>query len=86
MAAAERNPFPRIGRYPGVHGDEPVVRGTRVPVRAIAVAWRAEPNMAAMLAAYPRRIEADILQALAYFQAHRIEIEARIQAQLALAK
>lgn len=83
MAAAEHQQFPRIGRYSGIHGGEPVVRGTRVPVRAVAVAWRAEPDMRAMLAAYPRLSEADVLEALAYYQVHRVELDARIQAQLA---
>lgn len=81
MAAAEHSPFPRIIHDPRVHGGEPVIRGTRVPVRAVVVAWRAEPAMAAMLAAYPRLSEADIVEALAYYDAHRGEVDARIRAQ-----
>jgi uncharacterized protein (DUF433 family) len=83
MAAAERAPFSRIVRDPRVHGGEPVVRGTRVPVRAIVVAWGAEPDVRAMLKAYPRLTEADILEALAYYEAHRTELDERIRAQLA---
>lgn len=83
MAAAEQVPFPRIVRDPRIHGDEPVVRGTRVPVRAIVVAWRAEPDMTTMLAAYPRVTEDGILEALAYYEAHRAELDERIRAQLA---
>jgi uncharacterized protein (DUF433 family) len=83
MAAAEHTPFPRIVHDPRVHGGEAVVRGTRVPVRAVVVAWRAEPEMAAMLTAYPRLAEADVVEALAYYDAHRAEVDARIRAQLA---
>jgi uncharacterized protein (DUF433 family) len=83
MAAAERAPFPRIIHDPRIHGGEAVVRGTRVPVRALVVAWQAEPDMSAMLAAYPRLTEADVREALAYYDAHRREVDERIRAQLA---
>jgi uncharacterized protein (DUF433 family) len=39
--------------------------------------------MAAMLTAYPRLAEADVVEALAYYDAHRAEVDARIRAQLA---
>jgi len=58
------------------------VRGTRVPVRAIVVAWRAEPDMQVLLEAYPRLTEADVEDALAYYDAHRAELDERIRAQL----
>ena len=83
MALAEQSPYPRIIRDPRVHGGEPVVRGTRVTVRAIVVAWGAEPDMATMLDEYPRLTEADVVEALAYYDAHRDEMDARIRAQLA---
>jgi uncharacterized protein (DUF433 family) len=80
MALAERSPYPRIIRDPRVHGGEPVVRGTRVPVRAIVVAWRAEPDMATILDEYPRLTKADVSEALAYYDAHRDEMDERIHA------
>ena len=83
MALAEQSPYPRIIRDPRVHAGEPVVRGTRVTVRAIVVAWGAEPDMATMLDEYPRLTEADVIEALAYYDAHRDEMDERIRAQLA---
>jgi len=83
MVAAERSPYSRIIRDPRIHGGEPVVRGTRVPVRAIVVAWSAEPDMSAMLTAYPRLTEDDIRESLAFYEAHRTEVDERIRAQLA---
>jgi uncharacterized protein (DUF433 family) len=83
MALEEHSPYPRITRDPRVHGGEPVVRGTRVPVRAIVVAWRAEPDMATILDDYPRLTETDVREALAYYDAYRDEMDERIQAQLA---
>jgi uncharacterized protein (DUF433 family) len=81
LALAESSPYPRIIRDPRIHGGEPVVRGTRVPVRAIVVAWSAEPDVTAMLDAYPRLTDADVREALAYYRAHRDEMDGRIRAQ-----
>ena len=83
MALADSAPHSRIVRNPRIHGGEPVVRGTRVPVRAIVVAWRAEPDMATILDDYPRLTAADVRAALDYYDAHRDEMDERIRAQLA---
>lgn len=83
MAVAERSPSSRIVRDPRIHGGEPIVRGTRVPVRAIVVAWNAEPDMASILEAYPRLSAEDVREALEYYVSHCAELDARIQAQLA---
>lgn len=83
MALAEHSPFPRISRDPRVHGGEPVIRGTRVPVRVLVVAWRAEPNIEVMLQSYPRLTADDVREALDYSGDHRADLDARIDAQLA---
>ena len=83
MALAQPSDFPHIVRDTRVHGGEPVVRGTRVPVRAIVLAWRQYHDIATLLEAYPRLKEADIREALAYYEAHRTELDERIHAQLA---
>jgi uncharacterized protein (DUF433 family) len=83
MALAEHSAYPRIIRDPRIHGGEPVVHGTRVTVRAIVVAWRYEPDMATILDEYPRITEADVTEALAYYEAHREEMDERIRAQFA---
>jgi uncharacterized protein (DUF433 family) len=75
-------PFPRIIRNARIHGGEPVIRGTRVPVRAIVVAWREYQDMGTMLAAYPRLTEDDVREALRYYEAHRRAVDDRIEAQL----
>jgi uncharacterized protein (DUF433 family) len=83
MALPERTPFPRIVHDPRIHGGEPTVRGTRVPVRAIVVTWRAEPNVRTLLEAYPRLSERDLQEALAYYDAHGDEMDERFRAQFA---
>lgn len=83
MATARSVEFPRIVRSPRVHGGEPVIRGTRVPVRAVVVAWREYEDVPTLLLAYPRLTQEDLQEALLYYEAHRREIDERIQAQLA---
>jgi uncharacterized protein (DUF433 family) len=83
MATAQPFPFPRIIRDPRIHGGEPVVLGTRVPVRAVVVAWREYQDVPTLLEAYPRLTLADVEQALAYYETHRRELDERIEAQLA---
>src|SRR5688572_3517666 len=56
--------FPRIVRNPRVQGGEPVVRGTRVPVRAIVIAWQECRDAAVLLEAYPRLTQSDVAEAL----------------------
>lgn len=83
MALPQSRPFPRIVRDPRIHGGEPVIRGTRIPVRAIVVAWQDAHQVPDLLQAYPRLSEADIHEALAYYQAYRQEIDERIRTQFA---
>ena len=83
MAVPRTNRFRRIVRDPSIQGGEPVVRGTRVPVRAIVVAWREYGDVGSLLEAYPRLSEDDIREALAFYRANRREIDEQIRAQLA---
>lgn len=82
MAVARPSPFPRIIRDPRIHGGEPVVRGTRVPVRAVVVAWREYQDVRTLLKAYPRLNENDVREVLAYYEAHREALDEQIRAQL----
>jgi uncharacterized protein (DUF433 family) len=64
-----------------VHGGEPVIAGTRIPVRAVVVAWQEYGDVRTLLEAYPRLTQGTLAEALAYYEAHRAEIEEAIQAQ-----
>lgn len=64
-----------IVRTPSVQGGEPVIRGTRVPVRSVALA-RDEDGLAP--AAIAREFCVDLAAveaALAYYDAHKTEID-----------
>ena len=69
-----------IVRAPGIHGGEPVIRGTRVPVRSIVIAYEQyDGDLAQVGEAFlvgPEAIQA----ALAYYHAHRDEIDQLIDA------
>ena len=68
-----------IVRVPGIHGGEPVIRGSRVPVRSIVIAAeRYHGDLARVNEAFPVGIEA-IQAALAYYEAHRVEIDQIIE-------
>lgn len=73
-----RRIFAHITRNPAVLSGEPVVAGTRVPVRAIVLTHRYAPDAEYIYAAYPFVTRADIDEALAYYEAHRDEIDSYI--------
>ena len=75
MAGVESPVFPQIVRDHAILGGEPVVKGTRVPVRTIAILCRMYHSMNEVLAAYPMLTPEAIDEALAFYGAHWQEIE-----------
>ena len=65
----------RIVRDPRVCGGEPTVEGTRIPVRCVAVEYQLSRDIAAVRRAYPQLDFPTIEAALAYYEAHRAEID-----------
>lgn len=68
--------FTRITRTPDVVAGEPVIAGTRTPVRTIvqyARIYRDNPSM--LESVYPHLTRADIDEALACYEAHQAEID-----------
>jgi uncharacterized protein (DUF433 family) len=82
MALRQPDAYARIARNPSVLGGEPIVRGTRIPVRSIVLAAREYETPAAVAGAYPQLTPADVNEALAYYEAHAPEIDAFIRANL----
>jgi len=69
-----------IVRDPRIHGGEPVVHGTRVPVRSIILSLRDDhpgdlPSVAEAYRIDPAAVEA----ALAYYRTHTAEIDRFIE-------
>ena len=72
------NTLPRthtIVHNPAILHGEPTVVGTRVPVRIVMQMARMYPDMADILEALPTLDAEDVRVALAYYDAHRDEIE-----------
>lgn len=69
-----------ITTVPGVQGGEPVVRGTRTPVRTIAVLYHETypGDREEVRKALPHLTSDEIDAALAYYALHRHEIDALI--------
>ena len=75
MATTRPRAAAQVVRNPNVLEGEPTLAGTRVPVRAIAVAWRFYPDVKRICQAYPMLTPADVRAALAFYQANREEID-----------
>src|SRR5438067_1897274 len=70
---------PQIVRVEGILGREPVIRGTRTPVRAIVEYSRFGLNPAEIQYRLPYLSLPQVLAALAYYQDHPDEIEFHIR-------
>lgn len=73
--------FSRIIRDARILQGVPIVRGTRVPVRAIAFLWRATGDRARILDDYSFLSGEDIDEAIRFYEAHRAEIDADLLAE-----
>jgi len=73
----------RIVRNPRVLGGEPIIRGTRIPVRSVVLAAREYDGVDGILAAYPQLTPDDVQDALTFYEAAKTEIDQYIQANLA---
>jgi uncharacterized protein (DUF433 family) len=74
-----RKTFAHIVRNPGILGGEPIVAGTRIPVRTIVqYAQIYNYDLNEMAEVYTSVSRADIQEALAYYEANRVEIDRHI--------
>ena len=76
MTTVRAAQYPTIVRDDCILGGAPIIRGTRVPVRALAFLWRATGDRASVLRAYPHLAEAAVDEAIRFYRAHRAEIDA----------
>jgi uncharacterized protein (DUF433 family) len=71
--------FPGIESTPGVCGGEPCIIRTRIPVWVLERARQLGSSEADLLRAYPVLRAQDLVNAWAYGEAHREEIEQEIR-------
>jgi uncharacterized protein (DUF433 family) len=79
MGTTTRQGAARIVRNSRICGGEPIVDGTRVPVRSIVLQWQHYQNLERVRAAFPRLDAQAIKEALAFYQANREEIDRLIE-------
>jgi len=70
---------PYIVHVPGIASGEPIIKGTRVPVRAIVLHYKASETFEEILEAYPHVPPAAAFDAISYYLDHQEEIEALIE-------
>lgn len=71
--------YPHISADPDIQGGAAVVRGTRLPVRAIAFYWSVTGDRARLLHTYPQLTPEALDEALRYYEDHRAEIDAELR-------
>ena len=83
MAATKRSyaqGSARVVRDPSVCGGEPTIAGTRAPVRSIVIQWQFYRDMERVHQAFPSVDIPTLEEALAYYEAHRDEVDRLIEA------
>lgn len=73
--SAATPPHPYIESIPDILGGEPIIRGTRTPVRAIVEHWRFGHVVEEIIEHLPCLRSAQIFDALSYYEDHREEID-----------
>jgi uncharacterized protein (DUF433 family) len=68
-----------ITSVPGVQGGEPIIKGTRVPVRSIVEKWRLGYSPEEMVQAMPHITLAQVFEALSYYSDNQDEINGHIE-------
>ena len=79
MAKALQTEHPHIQKDPAICGGDPVIAGTRIPIRLIYLRTRAGDSVESIQRAYPRLTLAQIHDALSYAYDHLSETEEEIR-------
>jgi len=69
-----------VAIFPDLVGGEPIIEGTRVPVKTVVLLCHAYSSVDEVLRALPMLTTSDVANALAYYDAHRDAIETFIAA------
>ena len=70
---------PNITRNERILSGEPIIRGTRTPVRAIVERWRSGVPPEAIPSQLPHLTLAQVFAALSYYSDHQEEINAHFE-------
>ena len=79
MSAPVITQYHYITRVPGVCGGQPIVKGTRTPVKAIIGYYRLGLPVEEILEGLPHLTPAQVYEALSYYHDHQSEIEQDVE-------
>ena len=79
MTVVRTQVYPRIDSDPAILGGEPKVRGTRLSVRTIVVAYHGWGDVDRVVDAYPELTHRDVEDALAYYREYKAEVDSYIE-------
>ncbi len=68
-----------ITSVPGVQGGEPIVKGTRTPVRTIVQNWRLGYSPEEIVTGLPHLTLAQVFEAMSYYYDNQAEIDSYIE-------
>jgi uncharacterized protein (DUF433 family) len=68
-----------VTRDPAILGGEPIISGTRTPVRAIVELWRSGVAPETIPTSLPHLTLAQVFDALSYYSDHQTEINEHIE-------
>ena len=77
MVIATEHPY--IVKNPKILGGEPVLKGTRTPIRAIVESWKWGQSPEEILEHFTHLTLAKVFDALSYYADHKQEIERHIK-------
>ncbi|HKI31603.1 MAG TPA: DUF433 domain-containing protein [Gemmataceae bacterium] len=79
MGTATPTEHPHVVRQPGVCGGAPVIRGTRITVRHVAVLWKGGEAAEEIVRTFPHLQPSWVYDAISYYLDHQPEIEREIE-------
>lgn len=75
---AQETDHPYVERVPNILSGEPVIKGSRTPIRAIVEHWKFGASPEEIVRKLPHLRLAQVFDALSYYDDHRDEIEGYI--------
>lgn len=79
MATRSRAAFPHIVRNPEIVGGEPIIKGTRIPVRSVVILYQLYNDMDRLGEAFPTATRVSLEEALDFYKVHQVEIDHYIE-------
>lgn len=77
--STKKRPYPHLARNPRIAGGAPIVKGTRITVRAIAGYYQLGMSVDEILQSLPHLTQSQVHAALAFYFDHQKEIDSELE-------